>query len=346
MRRVIVAATLSLSISVLSARANPKDDEFEKIAKDYVDGLLAAHPEFATELGDHRFDDQLSDYSPDARQRQLIRAKQVRDALKQFDDFAQLTGPNQVDVRILRENIDKEIFELEELKEAEWDPLVYNQSLGNGLYLLVARDFDTPEKRISSLRKRMEAMPFVISQAKQNLQHSPRVHTETAIEQVQGAISLVRQDLAPLLDQAPQLKKEIARLQDKTASALEEYKQWLQKDLLPRSDGNFRIGPDKFRKKLRFALASDLSMEEIMQRAQADLKRTQEALYQTAIPLYRKYFPAADKSAIENRSKVIVAVLDKLAQEHPDDSTVVALAQKIVNEATAFVRKHDLVTGP
>ena len=346
MRRVIVAATLSLSISVLSARANPKDDEFEKIAKDYVDGLLAAHPEFATELGDHRFDDQLSDYSPDARQRQLIRAKQVRDALKQFDDFAQLTGPNQVDVRILRENIDKEIFELEELKEAEWDPLVYNQSLGNGLYLLVARDFDTPEKRISSLRKRMEAMPFVISQAKQNLQHSPRVHTETAIEQVQGAISLVRQDLAPLLDQAPQLKKEIARLQDKTASALEEYKQWLQKDLLPRSDGNFRIGPDKFRKKLRFALASDLSMEEIMQRAQADLKRTQEALYQTAIPLYRKYFPAADKSAIENRSKVIVAVLDKLAQEHPDDSTVVALAQKIVNEATEFVRQHDLVTVP
>jgi uncharacterized protein (DUF885 family) len=346
MRRVIVAATLSLSISLLSVQANPKDDEFEKIAKDYVEGMLAAHPEFATELGDHRFDDQLTDYSPDSRQRQLIRAKQIREALKEFDDFSQLTGANQVDVRILRDNVDKEIFDLEELKEAEWDPLVYNQSLANGLYLLVARDFDTPEKRISSLRKRMEAVPFVISQAKQNLQHPPRVHTETAIEQTQGAISLVRQELAPLLDQAPQLKKDIGPLQEKTAKALEDYKQWLQKDLLPRSDGNFRIGADKFRKKLRFALASDLSMEEIMQRAQADLKHTQEALYQTAVPLYRKYFPTADKSAIENRSKVIAGVLDKLAQEHPGDGTVVAVAQKIVIEATEFVKQHDLVTIP
>jgi uncharacterized protein (DUF885 family) len=345
MKRVILAAAL-FSVSVLSARANPKDDEFEKIAKDYVDGLLAARPEFATELGDHRFDDQLSDYSAEARQRQLIRAKQVREALKQFDDFSQLTGPNQVDVRILRENVESEIFELDELKEAEWDPIAYNQSLANGLYLLVARDFDTPEKRISSLRKRMEAMPVVISQAKQNLKHPPRVHTETAIEQTQGAISLIRQELSPLLDQAPQLKKELAPLQDKTARALEEYKQWLQKDLLPRSDGNFRLGADKFRKKLRFALASDLSMEEIMQHAQADLKQTQAAIYQTALPLYRKYFPTADKSALENRNKVVAAVLDKLAQEHPDDSTVVALGQKIVNEATEFVKQHDLVTVP
>ena len=345
MRRLIVAAALSFSMSLL-AIANSRDDEFEKIAKDYVDGLLAAHPEFATEKGDHRFDDQLTDYSPDARQRQLIRAKQIREALKPFEDFSQLTGPNQVDVRILRENVESEIFELEELKEPEWNPLLYNDSLANSLYLLVARDFDTPEKRIASLRKRMEAVPFVISQARKNLQHPPRVHTETAIEQVQGAISLVRQDLAPLLDQAPELKKQLAPMQDKTAGALEEYKQWLQKDLLPRSDGNFRLGPDKFRKKLRFALASDLSMEEIMQHAHSDLKQTQEALYQTAVPLYRKYFPMAEKSAIENRNKIIAAVLDKLAEEHPDDSTVVGLAKNIVNEATNFVKQHDLVTVP
>ena len=57
-------------------------------------------------------------------------------------------------------------------------------------------------------------------------------------------------------------------MQEKAAKALADYKKWLQKDLLPRSDGDFRIGEEKFRKKLRFALASDLSMEEIMKRAQ------------------------------------------------------------------------------
>ena len=76
-------------------------------------------------------------------------------------------------------------------------------------------------------------IPGVIAQAKANLQHPPRIHTETAIEQTQGAINLVRTELAPLLDQAPQMKKELAPLQDKTAAALEDYKKWLQNDLLP-----------------------------------------------------------------------------------------------------------------
>src|SRR5437870_12543165 len=113
-----------------------------------------------------------------------------------------LTVANDVDFRILKENIDYKIFQAEELKEAEWNPLVYMQSLANSLYLLVARDFAPPEKRIPSLRQRMEAIPLVIAQAKANLQHPPRVHTETAIEQTQGAINLVHEGLTPLLDQA------------------------------------------------------------------------------------------------------------------------------------------------
>ena len=346
MKVITLAVGLSLSLSILVAKANPKDDEFQKIANDYVEGYLASHPEYATELGDHRFDAELTDYSPDTLVRLLARARQFHEALKKFDDFSQLTGANQVDVRILRDNIDNEIFELEELKEADWDPLVYNQSLANSLYLLVARDFDSPEKRIRNLRKRMEAIPTVIAQAQKNLQHPPRVYTETAIEQTQGAISLVREGLAPLLEQAPQMKKEVAPLQEKTARALEDYKKWLHDGLLPRSDGDFRIGPDKFRKKLRFALASDLSMEEIMRRAQADLKQAQTAIYETALPLYKKYFPNADKAALDDRKKVTTAVLDKLAEKHPDDNTIVGYAQKIVGEATDFVKKHDLVTVP
>ena len=98
-------------------------------------------------------------------------AKQVREALKKFEDYKQLTGANQVDVRILRDNVESEIFRLEELREADWNPLVYNQSLANSLYLLVARDFDSAEKRIPNLRDRMEAIPVVIKQAEENLQH-------------------------------------------------------------------------------------------------------------------------------------------------------------------------------
>jgi len=330
---------------MLNAAAAAQDDEFQKIAHDYIEQYLRANPEDATELGDHRFDGQLTDYSPEARAKDLATQKEFRDKLNAIDG-SHLTGANNVDFRILKENIDYKIFQDEELKEPEWNPLVYMQSLANSVYLLVARDFASPEKRISNLRQRMEKIPRVIAQAKANLQHPPRVHTETAIEQTQGAISLVREGLAPLLDQSPRMKKDLTPLQEKTAAAIEDYKKWLQNDLLPRSDADFRLGALKYRKKLRFALASDLPMEEIMKRAKADLEQTQTTIYETALPLYRKYFPNADDKTLADKHKVTAAVLGKLAEQHSDDATVVDYAKKIVTEATDFVKQHDLVAIP
>src|SRR6266576_6920246 len=343
--KIVITAGVLLSLSILNAFATSQDDAFQKIAGDYVEQYLRANPEQATDLGDHRFDGELTDYSPEAQAKDLATQKEFRERLTVIDG-SQLTGANNIDFRILKENIDYQIFQAEELKEPEWNPLVYMQSLANSLYLLVARDFAPAEKRIPNLRQRMEKIPRVIAQAKANLHHPPRVHTETAIEQTQGAINLVREGLAPLLDRTPQMKKDLAPLQEKTAAALDDYKKWLQNDLLPRSDGNFRLGAEKFRKKLRFALASDLSMEEIMKRAQADLKQTQTAIYETAVPLYKKYFPKADDRTLADKHKVTAAVLDKLAEQHPDDATVVGCAQKIVAEATDFVKQHNLVTVP
>src|SRR6266481_4786106 len=294
--KIIIAAASVLSLAVLNASATLQDDAFQKIAHDYVEQYLRANPEQATELGDHRFDGQLTDYSSDARAKDLAAQKEFRDKLGAIDG-SQLTGANNIDFRILKENIDYQIFQAEELKQAEWNPLIYMHSLANSLYLLVARDFAPAEKRIPNLRQRMEKIPGVIAQARANLQHPPRVHTETAIEQTQGAINLVRAELAPLLDQAPQLKKELAPLQAKTAAALEDYKKWLQNDLLP---------------------------------------------------LYKKYFPNADPAAagLADKHKVTAMVLDKLAEQHPNDATVVDFAKKIVTEASDFVKQTDLVSVP
>ena len=343
--KALITPGVVLSLSMFNAAATTQDDAFQKIAHEYIEQYLRANPEDATELGDHRFDGQLADYSPEARAKDLSTQKEFRNKLNAIDG-SQLTGANNIDFRILKENIDYEIFRAEELKEPEWNPLVYMQSLANSLYLLVARDFAPAEKRVPNLRQRMRKIPGVIAQAKANLQHPPRVHTETAIDQTQGAISLVRDGLAPLLDQAPQMKNELALLQEKTAAALADYKKWLQNDLMPRSDGNFRLGAEKFRKKLRFALASDMPIEEIMKRAQTDLQQTQTAIYETALPLYKKYLPNVDAATLADKHKVTAAVLDKLAEQHPDDATVVGYAQKVLAEATDFVKQHNLVTVP
>src|SRR5213593_3009415 len=218
--KVILTAGVLLSLSILNAAATSQDDAFQKIAHDYVEQYLRANPEQATELGDHRFDGELTDYSAEARAKDLATQKEFRDKLNAIDG-KQLTGANRIDFRILKENIDYQIFQAEELKEPEWNPLVYMQSLANSLYLLVARDFAPPDKRIPNLRQRMEKIPRAIAQAEANLQRPPRVHTETAIEQTQGAINLMHEGLSPLLDRVPQLKNELSPLQQKAVAALE-----------------------------------------------------------------------------------------------------------------------------
>src|SRR5436309_553295 len=180
--KVLITVGVSLSLSMLNAAATTQDDAFQKITHDYIEQYLRANPEDATELGDHRFDGQLTDYSSDAQAKDLATQKEFRDKLNAIDG-SQLTGANNIDFRILKENIDYQIFRAEELREPDWNPLVYMQSLANSLYLLVARDFASPKQRIPNLRQRLEGIPQVIAQAKANLQHPPRVHTETAIEQ-------------------------------------------------------------------------------------------------------------------------------------------------------------------
>src|SRR5262245_65615783 len=163
--KTIIAATAALSLSISNTFATSQDDAFQKIAHDYIEQYLRANPEQATELGDHRFDGELTDYSPEALAKDLATQKEFRDKLNAIEG-SQLTGANNIDFRILKENIGYEIFRAEELKEPEWNPLVYMQSLANSLYLLVVRDFAPAEKRIPRLRKRLEKIPDAIAQAK------------------------------------------------------------------------------------------------------------------------------------------------------------------------------------
>src|SRR4030095_15278297 len=67
MEKRALFAALFLSLSILPAYATPQDGAFQKIAHDYIEQYLRANPEDATELGDHRFDGQLTDYSSERR---------------------------------------------------------------------------------------------------------------------------------------------------------------------------------------------------------------------------------------------------------------------------------------
>ena len=336
---------MAVALAALSCRTGPppQDSEFVALAERYIGHLLEEYPEFATALGDHTHDGRLNDYSAGAVARGVESNKRYLQELEAIDPL-RLGAANAVDYEILANELRFSIWSAEELREHEWNPMRYG--VGDALYSLLARDFAPLETRLESLRQRLSGVGAVVDAAKENLHSPPHVHTETAIRQNDGVIALIRDDLDSFLAEVPDMEGTLAPARESALEALEEYGRWLREDLLPRSNGNFRIGEEKNRTKLAFTLHSELTMEEILDRAQKRLAELQDELYQTALPLYRESNPSASYAEARDRRAIVRAVLDELADSHPTDSSIVEDAKRALEEVTSFTRQRNLVTVP
>src|SRR5206468_3813540 len=155
---------------------------------------------------------------------------------------------NSTDARILKNRLEGTLYELEVVRDWEWNPLGYNA--GGALNGLIVREFAPARARLLSAIGRLQKVPDVVAAAKANLQNPPEVFTKTAIQQNQGTIGLVEKQFEPLAKQAPDLMPAFRAAQAKALAGLRDYQDWLSRDLLPRSKGDFRIGKEKFDRKL------------------------------------------------------------------------------------------------
>lgn len=320
-----------------------QDDQFVALAESYIEEFLERYPEYATSLGDHRYDGRLSDYTAAGVASGLEWNKGYLEKLAAIDT-SRLGSANAIDYEILRNYVEFSVWSAEVLREHEWNPMRYG--VGDALYSLLAREFAPLEDRLTSLNERLQGIPAVLAAARENLTDPPKIHTETAIRQNDGAISLVSKTLDEFLAQAPSMETELAAAREEALTALEEHGRWMREELLPRSTRSFRIGEEKFRSKLAYTLHSDLSMEEILERAERRLAELQDELYNTALPLYKEHDPGAGEDALADRPAVIRAVLDKLADSHPTDSSIVEDARQDLAEVTEFTRENKIVSVP
>jgi len=217
---------LPLCALLLASASGAEDARFEAFAQRYVQELIDRDPEAATRLGEHRNDHRLNDYSAKGVERDLTAAK---DGLKELAriDVKKLSPEDSVDYRILKNRLEAQVYELETLKGWQWNPLQYN--VGGALYALISREFAPADQRLKSAIGRLNAVPAVVAAAKANLRNPPKVHTETAIQQNKGTTKLVKEQLEPLVKQAPAQEKEFRAAQNTALTALADYQQWLEK---------------------------------------------------------------------------------------------------------------------
>jgi uncharacterized protein (DUF885 family) len=323
------------------------DQAFAAFAQHFLEEMLRRSPTFATHAGDHRHDARWPDVSAegDAAERAFIADTRAALAALPRD---RLSEQNQIDAAILDERLRAMVFSLDELKPHDTDPMAYVGLISNGIDPLVTREFGTRESRMAALAGRLDGIPAIVAVARQRLGHAAKVFTETAIQQNKGLIALVETQLPARFAEVPAEKDRLAAAATRAAAALHDLQRFLETDLLARSDGSFRLGRERFARKLAFALGDDIDIDTVAADARALLTRTQAEMVDTAKQIWADdklgKLPPLDTG--EQRKAFVRRVLDHVAADRPTNQTILADARRLLDKATAFVRDQNLVRVP
>ena len=327
------------------------DAAFADLSKRALDGWLQLSPVGATQIGEHKYDAEIDDLSAAGRQKNVDFGKKILAELDALD-VSTLSRENQVDAAILRNQLQYDLWSAETMQAWAWDPQVYGGVAGSAIYGLMAREFAPLPQRIGSAVSRMEKIPALLAQARENLDPArvPKVHAETAAKQNSGILSIVETFITPNLKDLPEAER--TRAEKATADlkkAVAEHQEWLDKTLVPNAKGDFRIGQTLYDQKLQFALLSSLSRADIKQRAEGEMKRVREEMYGIARTVLKDK-PGApempDTPTAEQQQKAIEAALELAYADKPARDKVVEAAEAALASSTDFVRAKDLMTLP
>jgi len=313
------------------------DREFARLASEYLDDRAERHPDVATGLGDHRFDGHLPDPTAAAlagERRALDRWAGRLGAL----DAGALSAEHRVDAAIMADSVARRVFELDELCEHTWNPLLANP--GKAIHELLARDFAPLPDRLASVASRLAEVPRTLAEARRQLDRMPRVHLETAIGQFDGTITLVSKEVDAALQDAPASAGRLAQVRPAALEALAEHRAWLGARLdeaAPGPDGDRdpRIGPERFARKLSLTLSAAADADAILARAQAHLDLVAEQIAELAAEL-------ADPA--QAGPDLVRRVLDQLAEDVPDGTTILGFCRDALEVQTAFVTDRRIVS--
>ena len=327
------------------------DAAFADLSKRALDTWMQLSPISATQIGDHRYDSEIDDLSAAGQQKMLTAYKGLLGELDKVE-VSRLSRENQVDAAILRNQLQSEIWNAEVLQASKWDPQIYNSTAGSALYGLMAREFAPLPERLKSATARMEKLPQIFAQARENLDPArvPKIHAETVSKQNKGILSIVDTFITPHIGELP--AEDGKRLQaaiDGLKKAVDEQQAWLDKTLVPNAKGDFRIGAELYDQKLKFALNSSLSRAEIGERARAELKRVRQDMYGIAQTVLngKPGAPALPANpSDEQQQAAIEAALELAYADKPARDKVVDDAKAALAQSTEFVRTHDLMTLP
>ena len=313
--------------------AGSGDSEFKGLANEILEFTYESDPSNATYLGIHKYDNQIGDYSAAgvAADVKTIKAFQAR--LNEIDAET-LSDEAQLDLEQTKHTLDGMVLRDEVIRPWAKDPDTYSSGITNDAYVIISRTFAPPEDRLKSLIARLKAMPNALAEARKNLDNPPRIYTEIAIEQIDGNRAFFEQDVPAAFTEVKDaaLLAEFRSASDAVISALTDYGNWLQSDLLNRSNGSFALGEDTYRKVLDADEMITTPLPDLLAAADQDLKKNQQAF--------------ADAARLVDPTKSPPDVFAELTKDHPPASELLAVTQGNLDGLAQFVRDKKIIDVP
>jgi uncharacterized protein (DUF885 family) len=348
MWKTLSATTLFVAAGLAAASAQQTENErLETFFKTYLDGRFQRQPLDATLLGDHRFDAQLDDISPKAREGWRAFARQTLKDLPKQVDCKKLTRDGQIDFEMLQHDLKRQIWLADNTHPFEEDPRTYGSYLNDSVYLLVAQSTLPKETNIANAIARMARMPRIIAEAKRSLSHPAKPILETAIRQNAGAINFYESDLFNYTGETPQ-QEQLKAAAARVAAALRDYQKFLEGPLRERAEDNWRLGKSKFEQKFMLETDAGITAEQNLADAGSEFARVQGEMYVVSRQLWSRYFPRqtlpADDAA--GRRETITKVIGAVNQEHGTAGELVTDAAATVEKIKTFIRDHDYLRLP
>jgi uncharacterized protein (DUF885 family) len=313
---------------------------FKEYSEQFITSLWEEEPEWATELGYHKYDSILNVPDAAARAKELAFVQTNLEILKNYAP-EKLTASHQTDLELIRNYLESKKWSAEQLKEYEWNPSVYNIT---GLFAFMLTENYAPlSDRLKAIHKRMDKVPAYYATAIQQVLNPVPELQALAIDQNLGGLSVFEKDLADSVRKANLPQPEKDALLASTAAAVKAIKGYVAflQQLRPAAPRSFRLGKELYDQKFRFDIQSALSAEQMYDSAVARKTYLHSEMAKISRELWKKYF--GEKPVPQDQLALIGKMIDTLSTRHVKPKEFQTAIEKQIPELVKFIKDKNLL---
>jgi len=297
---------------------------------DLLDYLRETHPTHATLDGVHTHDDLLEDVSRHAVESEV---HALAGYLRRLGDIHRdgLTPVERLEHRMLTANLQGRMFELEHVRTWERNPQYYSDLIASSLASQTLFSHAPASERARRVLSKLRQTPRLIQAARDNIKEPPGIYVKVGAEMMRGALAFIDDELPRAFKDLDDLHLlgDLADAQTEASQAVKSYLHDLETDIGPKARASFRLGKDKFEKKLSLDEGIAMSADRLLAIAMRELRATQEEFRTLAGRMNH-----GDPLEAWARTKA----------DHPAPGELVSTGRQQLTELLTFLERQSVVT--